>query len=417
MRLRDLMLDTAPLRESRDFRAIFIARTVSLLGLGMAAVALSDQVYDLTESSFGVAVTTMTMSVAVLLGSLSGGVLADRMDRRRLIVLARSAAGLAFVGLAANAFADRPSVAVIYACVAWNGLATGVSVTTLMAVTPTLVRPAQLPAAGALISLTGQIGSIAAPFLGGVIIALWEPGWAYAVTAAATALTVVLLARVGPLPPRRGEKDEEGTTSPWAGFRFALRHPTVGGLLVLGAVTAMFSVPTVLFPELVAGRFGGDELVLGLLYTAPAAGAVVVSTTSGWLGGTRRPGVVLLGAAFLGGLATIGFGLSEALPVALAMLAVTGAAGVVYEVLEYSLAQHHTPDGLRGRITGVFNAEDTTGRILAGAEAAALARWFNPGGAAVVNGAVCAGVALLLAVSVPSLRRATLEKKPAEAGP
>lgn len=413
MRLRNFVLDTAPLRESPAFRAIFIARTVSLLGLGMAAVALSDQVYDLTGSSFGVAVTTMVMSLAMLLGSLAGGVAADRMDRRPLIIASRAAAGLGFVGLAANAFVDEPSLWAVYACVGWNGLATGVSTTALMAATPTLVRPGQLPAAGTLISLTGQIGSVTAPLLGGVVIALWNPGWAYTVTAVATALTVLLLTRVGSLPPKR-DGGEEDTTSLRSAFRFAVRHPTVGGLLSLGAVMALFSVPTVLFPELVDKRFGGDEMVLGLLYTAPAVGAVIVSMTSGWIGGTRRPGLVLLGAAFLGGLATIGFGLSGALPVALAMLAVAGAAGVVYEVLEYSLVQHHTPDSLRGRINGVLNAEDTSGRVLAGAEAALLARWFNPGGAAVVNGAVCAGAALLVAVCVPGLRRATLAREEAD---
>ncbi|GAA2720899.1 enterobactin transporter EntS [Actinocorallia aurantiaca] len=416
MGLRNFVLDTAPLRESPAFRAIFIARTVSLLGLGMAAVALSDQVYDLTGSSFGVAVTTMVMSLTMLLGSLAGGVVADRMDRRPLIIASRAAAGLGFVGLAANAFLDEPSVWAVYACVGWNGLATGVSTTALMAATPTLVKPQQLPAAGTLISLTGHLGSIVAPFLGGVVIALWDPGWAYTVTALATALTVLLLTRVGSLPPQRGG-GEEDRTSLRSAFRFAVRHPTVGGLLALGAVTALFSVPTVLFPEFVDKRFGGDEMVLGLLYTAPAVGAVIVSMTSGWLGGTRRPGLVLLGAAFLGGLATIGFGLSGALPVALVMLAVTGAAGVVYEVLEYSLVQHHTPDGLRGRINGVLNAEDTSGRVLAGAEAALLARWFNPGGAAVVNGAVCAAAALVAAVCVPGLRRATLAREKTDTTP
>lgn len=413
MRLRNFVLDTSPLRESPPFRAIFIARTVSLLGIGMAAVALSDQVYDLTGSSFGVAVTVMVMSLTMLLGSLAGGVVADRMDRRPLIIASRSAAGLGFAGLAANAFLDEPSVWAVYACVAWNGLANGVSTTALMAATPTLVRPRQLPAAGTLISLTGHIGSVVAPFFGGVVIALWNPAWAYTVTAVSTALTVLLLVRVGPLPPKRGGGGEDAT-SLGAAFRFAVRHPTVGGLLAMGAVTALFSVPTVLFPEFVDERFGGDEMVLGLLYTAPAVGAMIVSMTSGWIGGTRRPGLVLLGAAFTGGLATIGFGLSGALPVALVMLAVTGAAGIVYEVLEYSLVQHHTPDGLRGRINGVLNAEDTAGRVLAGAEAAALARWFNPGGAAVVNGAVCAVAALLLAVCVPGLRRATLAREEAD---
>ncbi|MFC4054923.1 enterobactin transporter EntS [Actinomadura syzygii] len=413
MRLRELLIDLEPLRTARDFRRIFLARVVSLLGLGMAAVALSAQVYDLTGSSFGVAASSMIMSVAVLAGSLAGGVLADRTDRRTLIVAARALAGLAFLALAGNAFSDHPSITAIYACVAWDGLATGVSVTTLMAVTPTLVRPDQLRAAGALVSLTGDIGAIAAPFLGGVLIALSGPGWAFLVAAVATGITTVLVARVRPLPPGGEDDDEDdedsaGRSSPLAGFRFALRHRTVGALLALGLVTSLFAVPTVLFPEVVDKRLGGGDLTLGLLYTAPAAGAVLASATSGWIGRVRAPGAVLLAAVFAGGLGTVAFGLSGHVLAALAALAVVGAAGVVYEVLEYALVQHHTPDGLRGRITSVVTAEETTGDIVGDIEAAALARWFNPSGAAVVNGVVCAAAAVLAAVFVPGLRRAEL---------
>ncbi|GHC88874.1 hypothetical protein [Streptomyces flavofungini] len=136
--------------------------------------------------------------------------------------------------------------------------------------------------------------------------------------------------------------------------------------------------------------------------------AVLVSATSGW--GTRaaRPGCLLLAAAFTGGLATIGFGLSGQVAVAVVMLAIGGAAGTVYEILEYALVQHSTPDRLRGRVVGVITTQGTTGDVVGDAEVAVVARWFSPAGAAVVNGAVCAGAAVLVAVCVPGLRRAWL---------
>ncbi|MFF4457735.1 enterobactin transporter EntS [Streptomyces goshikiensis] len=417
MSLRDLVIDIEPLRTSPDFRAIFTARVVSLFGLGMATVALSAQVYGMTRSTFDVAVASMIMSVTVLLGSLWGGVMADRTDRKRLIVWARGAAALAFAGLAVNAMLPDPSLWAIYACVAWDGLATGVSVTALMAVAPTLVRPDQLPAAGALISLTGEIGSVSAPFLGGVLLAAWGAGPVYAFAAVTTAVTTFLISRIRPLPPGIGgdEEDDEyagqDTGSPLVAFTYALRNRVVGGLVLLGGVVAVFNVPVVLFPEMVDRQFHGGEVMLGLLYTAPAVGAVLVSATSGWLSRTARPGRMLIAAAFTGGLATVGFGLSGHAAVAFVMLAVGGAAGTVYEILEYALVQHSTPDRLRGRIVSVITAQGTTGGVVGDAEVAAVARWFSPAGAAVLNGAVCAVAAVAVAVAVPGLRRATLPRE------
>ncbi|MFF4318246.1 enterobactin transporter EntS [Streptomyces sp. NPDC001568] len=418
MPLRDLVIDIEPLRTSPDFRAIFIARVVSLFGLGMATVALSAQVYGLTRSTFDVAVVSMIMSITVLLGSLWGGVMADRYDRRKLIVRARAAAALAFAGLAVNAMLDDPSQWAIHLCVAWDGLATGVSFTALMAVAPTLVRPDQLPAAGALISLTGEIGSITAPFLGGVLLALTGPVPVFGFAAVTTAITAFLIARIRPLPPVTEDPDADDDTedsgSLLVAFRHAWHNRVVGGLVLLGGVTALFNVPVVLFPEMVDRQFNGGEVMLGLLYSAPAVGAVAVSATSGWLTRTARPGRLLLLSAFVGGLATIGFALSGNVYLACAALAVGGACGTVYEILEYALVQHSTPDRLRGRIVSVITTQGTTGDIIGDVEVAAVARWFSPAGAALLNGAVCAVAAVAVAVAVPGLRRATLPREEAE---
>ncbi len=155
-------------------------------------------------------------------------------------------------------------------------------------------------------------------------------------------------------------------------------------------------------------RFDGGKVMLGLLYTAPAVGAILVSATSGWITRAARPGRLLLVAAFTGGLAIVGFGLSGSAAVAFAMLAVGGAAGTVYEILEYALVQHNTPDRLRGRMVSVLTSQGTTGDVVGDVEVALVAKWFSPAGAAVVNGVVCAAAALVVAVTVPGLRKATL---------
>lgn len=229
----------------------------------------------------------------------------------------------------------------------------------------------------------------------------------FAFTAVTTGVTTLLLRRVGPLPPAcdeapgetpggtpgKGAEDDGGSLL--VAFRYAARNRVVGGLLALGGVTALFNLPVVLFPEFVDTRFGGGEVMLGLLYTAPAVGAVLVSATSGWGTRSARPGRLLLAAACVGGLATIGFGLSGQVTVAVVMLSVGGAAGTVHETLEYALLQHHTPDRLRGRVVGVITTQGTTGDVVGDAEVAVVARWFSPAGAAVVNGVVCAAAVLV----------------------
>ena len=125
--LRRLALDIGPLRDSRPFRNVFIARTVSVFGIGMLAVSVPVQVYALTGSTVQVGAVSAAEGFALLAGFLWGGALADRRDRRRLMVRARTASGIAFALLALNAFLPSPSSAALYVLAAWDRLATGVA--------------------------------------------------------------------------------------------------------------------------------------------------------------------------------------------------------------------------------------------------------------------------------------------------
>ena len=177
MQLHHLVIDVAPLRSSRDFRFLFAARVVSLLGLGLSTVALPVQVYGLTGSSLQVAGVAAVLGGSALLATLAGGVLADRYDRRRLILLARGTAAAVFAVLAVNAALPEPQLWVVHACAAANG-GTAVSNAALTAATPALVGRERLMAAGALVALSVEIGAVVGPTLAGVVIAgpAWPPG-------------------------------------------------------------------------------------------------------------------------------------------------------------------------------------------------------------------------------------------------
>ncbi|TDB89358.1 enterobactin transporter EntS, partial [Actinomadura sp. KC216] len=282
---RRLAMDVGPLRDSRPFRNVFIARTVSVFGIGMLAVAVPVQVYDLTGSTFHVGAVSAAEGFALLAGFLWGGVLADRYDRRRLMLHARTAAGAGFVLLALNAFLPSPWLPAIYVLAAWDGLATGVSVTALLAATPALVAPDKLVAAGALNALTVRLGSMASPALGGLVVSAFGVGWNYAAAAAGTIGTLGLLTGLPRLrPDLGGEKPANPLRSVADGFRFVASHRVVGSLMLLGLLFMVAGGIPVLMPAFATRSLDGGATTVGLLFAAPACGAVLASVTSGWAG-------------------------------------------------------------------------------------------------------------------------------------
>ncbi|WP_131742116.1 enterobactin transporter EntS [Actinomadura roseirufa] len=418
--LRRLAMDLGPLRTSPPFRNVFIARTVSVFGIGMLMVAVPVQVYDLTGSTAHVGAVSAAEGFALLAGFLWGGVLADRHDRRRLMLRARAAAGAGFVLLTVNALLPSPSAAALYALAAWDGLATGVSVTALLAATPALVGPDKLVAAGALNALTVRLGSMASPALGGVVVSAFGVGWNYAAAAAGTLGTLGLLTGLPPLRPDAGPGAGPGSEDGgggaaggplrdiWAGLRFVAGHRVVGSLMLLGLLFMVAGGIPVLMPAFAERGLGGGPATVGLLYAAPACGAVAASVTSGWAGRLRTPGPALLGASVAGFAALACLGLARHPAVAVAILFGYGFVASVEEILRYGLIQSHTPGSHLGRVNALWAAQETGGGAVGALGAGVLGRHLAPGTAIVLYGTVSAGLALALALTLTTLRSAPL---------
>ncbi|TDC55642.1 enterobactin transporter EntS [Actinomadura sp. KC345] len=412
--LRRLVMDIGPLRDSKPFRNVFIARTVSVFGIGMLAVALPVQVYALTGSTVHVGAVAAAEGFALLAGFLWGGVLADRHDRRTLMLRARTAAGIGFVLLAVNAFLPSPSVAALYVLAAWDGLATGVSVTALLAATPSLVAPDKLVAAGALNALTVRLGSMVSPALGGLVVSAFGVGWNYTAAAAGTLGTILLLTGLPPLKPAVAEDEPEQNPLKAVadGFRFVASHRVVGSLMLLGLLFMVAGGIPVLMPAFATQSLDGGPTTVGLLFAAPACGAVLASVTSGWAGTFRRPGLALLVASVAGftTLACLGFARHPAL--AVAILFVYGFVESVEEILRYGLIQSHTPDSHLGRVNALWAAQETGGGAIGSLGAGGLGRYLAPGAAIAVYGTVSAVLALVLALTLTGLRTATMRTGP-----
>ncbi|GGQ29361.1 ENTS family enterobactin (siderophore) exporter [Actinomadura coerulea] len=411
--LRRLVIDVGPLRDSRPFRNVFIARTVSVFGIGMLAVALPVQVYGLTRSTVHVGGVSAAEGFALLAGFLWGGVLADRHDRRRLMLRARAAAGIGFVLLALNAFLPSPSLAALYALAAWDGLMTGVSITALLAATPALVAPDKLVAAGALNALTVRLGSMASPALGGLVVSAFGVGWNYAAAAAGTLGTLALLTGLPQLRPAATEETDAGPLKAvWDGFRFVASHRVVGSLMLLGLLFMVAGGIPVLMPAFANRSLDGGATTVGLLFAAPACGAVLASLTSGWAGQARAPGLALLAASVSGFAALACLGLARHPALAVAILFVYGFVQSIEEILRYGLIQSHTPDSHLGRVNALWSAQETGGGAIGSLGAGALGRYLAPGAAIVLYGTVSAVLALALALTLTGLRTATLRPEP-----
>lgn len=408
MRLSKIAVDIAPLRDSRDFRLLYIGRFVSLFGSTLTTVAVSWQLYELTHAALMVGVNSLLTSVATVVGLLKGGVLADRHDRRRILLATRiPQVGVAAL-LAVNSVAGDHSVWPTMALCAGIGLLGGLGGPASTSAIPVLVGPGQMPAAAALIGLSTQIGAVAGPAAAGALIAGRGVTTCFVVDTISFAVFALLLRGIRPLPPAGPPQRPGDLAALRAGLRFIRHQRVLCAVLIIDANAMVFGMPQSLLPALAARHFGGGAMTFGLLCTAPAVGAVIAAGTSGWTSRMTRPGLVILAACAVWGGAIVGFGLSGTVPVAMAFLAIAGMSDVISEVLRSALLQNYTPDEVRGRVTSVWLAQTNAAPGLGNAEAGAVAGLIGLVGSVVSGGLACIAGVGLIALLIPELRHARL---------
>jgi MFS transporter, ENTS family, enterobactin (siderophore) exporter len=407
MRIGQIAIDIAPLRENRDFRRLFLGRFMSMGGSAVATTSANWQVYGLTHSSLSVGLLTLTAGVGMFAGLLVGGMLADRHDRRTVLLTTLLPEAALALLLMVNSLLAHPQLWPLYALTFGIGMLTGLGSPASTAATPALVGEHRLPAAAALNSTASQLGQLGGPALAGVLIA--GPGVAtcYAIDAACMALFAVALLAVRPLPPvTRAERP--GLRSLAAGFKYVRRNGVVAGMLLVDTNAMLFGMPSALFPALATQHFHGGPDTYGLLVAAPGLGAMFGAATSGWTGRLRRPGIVVIGAGIVWGGAIAGFGLVHNLPVALVFLALAGMGDLISEVLRNTLLQSYTPDSLRGRVSSLYLAQVTGAPALGNVEAGTVARFVGLDFSVVSGGLACVAGALVLGSLIPALRNAKL---------
>ena len=418
-RLRAIAIDTKPLRHP-DYRRLFVGQGVSFVGFQVTAVAVPVQVYEISRSSFWVGVLGLVGLVPLIVFGLWGGAVADAVDRRKLLLVSAAVTWVVTLALLVQALLGLDSLGLIMVLVAIQSAAFAVTSPTRNAILPRLIERSEVPAANTLNFTVTNVGTVAGPLLAGVIIAKWG-GFAVAYATDALLFTVALYAavRLPPLPPLASgaHLPRPGLRSVIDGLRFIWSRPVLLMSFGVDIIAMVFAMPRALFPQVAAERFGG-EAAIGWLFSAIAIGSVLAGLTSGWIGRVRRQGLALVLAVVVWGLAVGAAGLAHSLWLAVALLALGGAADLVSAVYRQTILQTYAPDQLQGRLQGVFIAVVAGGPRLGDLRAGTMAAAWGVSVSWAGGGLAAAVVALIVALSFPALLRWTRpEPRPAHADP
>jgi MFS family permease len=395
--LRRLLIDTTPLRLDRDFRLLIAGQAVSGLGNQMTRIVLPFQVYVLTGSTLAVALLITAQLIPSLVVVLGAGVLADAMDRRKLLLIAQLGLSASTLGLAFLAILPEPPLAAIVTLAAVAAALTSVDQTARSSAIPRLVPPERLTSAIAINQLSNQVASIVGPALGGIVLSVAGPAAAYAIDGVSYLVIVVAVLGMRPIPPLAGMA-RPGIAAIREGLRFARHRPVIFSSLIIDVNAMVFGMPSALFPVLALEVFRTGPVGVGLLAAAPAVGAVIAAIFSGWVSRIRRPGRATVYAVVVWGVAITGFGFSTfSFPLALMFLAIAGGADVLSAVFRGTMVQLEAPDELRGRVAAIRILTVTSGPRLGDIEAAGVASLIGAQ-ASVVSGGLLSLVGTLVIV-------------------
>lgn len=397
--------------QHHDFRLLLLGRFVNTLGRQMQTVAIAYHVYQLTDSPLQLGLIGLFRVLPVFIFSIAGGMLADTIDRRRLLLFTQPVLLCCSAALALLTAIGMVNIFAIYLLTFLAAAAGSLDMPARQALIPTLVPRRHLPNALSWNITAMQVATIAGPALGGITIASLGLAWTYGLDAASFLAVVAALLLMRARPGAAAVGGERGWHAAIEGLRFIRRNPIIMAVMSLDFGATFWGSATVLLPVFADDILHVGPQGLGVLFAAPAVGAVVGAVGMTLVSNRiRRPGLPLLLAVSAFGLATVGFGLSRTLPLAFLFLAGTGLTDTISMTLRHQILQMLTPDALRGRVTAanqVFvQGGPQLGQLEAGAVAAAVSTPFSVAS----GGIACVITVLAIAWAVPSIRQYELER-------
>ena len=388
---------------NRDFTFFLAARFLATIAVQMQTVAVGWQVYAVTHDPLDLGLIGLSQFLPFVLLILPAGHLADSHDRRRIITLCFALECVCALLLLVLAARGLHSAAPVFAVMVLFGIARAFAMPTGQALLPNLVPREQFGTAVALNSSTWQVATIAGPALGGVVY-LSGATVVYATVAVLLAFATLLTLMVR----RGGERSASAEAPGWhtllSGLRFVWSRRPVLGAISLDLFAVLFGGATALLPVYAADVLHVGPSGLGLLRTAPGAGAALCGLAIGVSPIARHVGRWMFGGVLAFGVATITFGLSTSFSLSIAALAVMGAGDMVSVYIRHLLVQLETPNDIRGRVSAVNAVFIGASNELGEFESGITAAWFGTVPAVVVGGCATLLVAAAWSRLFPELR-------------
>ena len=340
--------------------------------------------------------------IPLIIFGLYGGVLADRVDRRKMILITEFALMVMTFSLFINSQLAKPSLIWIYLVAGSFAALDGLQRPSADAILPRLVGHADLPSASALMSLRWQTGVITGPALAGILLATTGIGTAYLVDVITFAISLLFLARVKPVKP--SEKESAPTIKAMVeGIKYATSRKDLLGTYLVDLAAMFFAMPNALFP------FWADQLnatwALGLFYAAGTIGSVLVTLTSGWIKNYHHHGRAVFVAALGWGAAITLAGTTNSLFLILLFLALAGASDMVSALFRGAIWNQSIPDELRGRLAGIELLSYSVGPLGGQMRAGTFAAVTNLRTSVISGGLLCIGFVSIAASSLPKFRK------------
>ncbi|MFJ8075753.1 MFS transporter [Streptomyces sp. NPDC096176] len=399
-KLSAVLPDLSPWRSSRGFRLLWVQGLVTYFASSMAMIALPLQIKDLTGSPLAVGAMGAVELVPLVVFGLYGGVLADAVDRRRLILGTEVGLGLLATILLVNAALPEPMLWPLYGVAAGVSACAGLQRPALDSLLARIVPHDQLTAAAALNAIRWQLGAIAGPAVAGVVVAYTGHAAAYGLTVVGFAVSALLCLRLDPAPPAH-DADKPSLRGIVEGARYAWSRPVLLGTYAIDLAAMLFAFPNTIFPFLADDL--DAEWSLGLMYAAGSAGSVLLSLTSGWTSRVRRHGLFVVFGAAGWGLAVAAAGWFTHVWLVLLCLAVAGAGDMLSGLGRSTIWNQTIPEGLRGRLAGIEVLSYSVGPQLGQVRAGAMAGWTGTRPAIWGGGVACVLSVGVLAAVLPKL--------------
>ena len=391
--------------KQRDFGFFWLSLLFSAVGSQISTVAVAWQVYEITDSPFQLGLTGLLRALPVMILSLPGGVIADRMDRRNLLIITQSLAALLALALALLTSTGQIRVWHIYAVTFLSGAVGIFDAPARTAMIPALVSAEQLASAYALNITWRQIATLAGPFIGGIIIGALGVGAAYYIDAASFLAVIICLGFMRrQVRPARDQK-ESPLQSVRVGFNFIRDNSVILALMSMDACVQFFGAYRSMMPAFARDILGVGPAGLGALLGVPALGALAGSGLILGLGNPKRKGQLIIAVTLLYTIGLICFALSRSLALSLLIVFFLGLVDAVGETLRDTLVQLTTPDSMRGRVKSFDQVFMSAGTYMGHAQMGAAATFLGVPGALVLGGCMGSAAVLLVTKFARRLRR------------